>query len=230
MPTPRITQNDNFMWLLGALLFLSFSSALLIQLEVPEGEKFVNFCLLITLLVGVWSMDRSDQKLLVLKAGVTLFLIGVMVADTFIFPDDRLRELQLSTAIAFMCLTIWQAWRQVMFSGPIDGNKIVGSICIYLLLGMVWAFAYMLVEILFPGSMRGFPEHNWQENMQPAFYYSMVTLTTLGYGDISPVLPLARFLAYTEAVVGIFYTTVLVASLIGVRLAEYSPGSGQQNN
>jgi voltage-gated potassium channel len=48
----------------------------------------------------------------------------------------------------------------------------------------------------------------------------MVTLTTLGYGDITPEQPLARFLAYSEAVAGIFYTTILVASLIGVRLAE----------
>ena len=51
--------------------------------------------------------------------------------------------------------------------------------------------------------------------MEDVIYYSMVTLTTLGYGDITPAQPLTRFLAYMEAVAGIFYTTVLVASLIG---------------
>ena len=48
----------------------------------------------------------------------------------------------------------------------------------------------------------------------------MVTLTTLGYGDITPEQPLARFLAYSESIAGIFYTTILVASLIGVRLSH----------
>ena len=50
----------------------------------------------------------------------------------------------------------------------------------------------------------------------------MVTLTTLGYGDITPTSPLTRFLAYMEAAIGVFYTTVLVASLIGLRLAGYT--------
>jgi voltage-gated potassium channel Kch len=54
----------------------------------------------------------------------------------------------------------------------------------------------------------------------------MVTLTTLGYGDITPAAPLTRFLAYLEALIGIFYTTILVASLIGLRLSGYkSEGS-----
>ena len=56
--------------------------------------------------------------------------------------------------------------------------------------------------------------------------YSFVTLTTLGYGDISPVLPLARFLVYMEAIVGVFYMAILVASLIGVRLSDRSMSTG----
>ena len=66
---------------------------------------------------------------------------------------------------------------------------------------------------------------SWQKNIDDVLYYSMVTLTTLGYGDITPLQPLTRFLAYMEAITGIFFTTVLVASLIGLRLASYRPDS-----
>ena len=86
--------------------------------------------------------------------------------------------------------------------------------------GIIWALAYLLVENLFPGSMNGLDHQQWQFNLEDMIYYSMVTLTTLGYGDITPDQPLVRFLAYMEAITGIFYTTILVASLIGVRLAK----------
>jgi hypothetical protein len=56
--------------------------------------------------------------------------------------------------------------------------------------------------------------------LQKAVYYSFVTMTTLGFGDISPLQPLARYLTYLEAVTGQFYIAILVASLIGVRLAD----------
>jgi voltage-gated potassium channel Kch len=79
----------------------------------------------------------------------------------------------------------------------------------------------LITEGLFPGSLVGLDGKNWQDNLQATIYYSMVTLTTLGYGDITPAAPITRFLAYMEALVGIFYTTVLVASLIGLRLSGY---------
>ncbi len=52
-----------------------------------------------------------------------------------------------------------------------------------------------------------------------------MSLTTLGYGDITPVLPVARFLVYTEALVGQFYVAILVASLVGVRVSAHAPSA-----
>ena len=95
----------------------------------------------------------------------------------------------------------------------------MGAICIYLLLALVWAFAYQIVEAYVPGSMNGLDHDLWQHNTDDLVYYSFVTLTTLGYGDITPEEPITRFLAYMEAVTGVFYMAILVASLIGIRLA-----------
>jgi hypothetical protein len=224
--TPKITHRDNFIWLFFALIFLLFSGAVFAQFESELGRRLVNFSLTITMLIAVWSMERKRARWLNPKIGMSLVIASLMIGGS-ILDDYRLAIAQLVIVISFLSLTTFLAWRQVMFSGHVDRNKIVGAICIYMLIGVVWAFAYLLVEALFPGSMNGLDHREWQHNLEDMIYYSMVTLTTLGYGDITPDQPLVRFLAYMESITGIFYTTVLVASLIGVRLAAYKPGENK---
>ena len=223
---PKITQRDNFIWLFFALIFLLFSGAVFAQFESELGRRLVNSSLMITILIAVWSMERKQAHWRYRKIGMSLVITILLIGDT-IMGDDRFAIAQLVIILLFLSLTTYLAWRQVMFSGHVDRNKIIGSICIYMLLGVVWAFAYLLVEVLFPGSMNGLDHRQWQHNLEDMIYYSMVTLTTLGYGDITPDQPLVRFLAYIESITGIFYTTVLVASLIGVRLAAFKPGENK---
>jgi voltage-gated potassium channel len=220
--SPQITERDNFVWLLLALVFLLFSGAMFAQYESVQGQRLVNISLMITLLIAVWSLEQNQKRWMNFKMGATLIIAALMIGDSLL-ADNRLAFAQLAIAFCFLSLTTYQAWRQVMFTGAIDGNKIVGAICIYILLAVVWAFGYLLIKEIFPTSFNGLEHHLWQHNMQEMIYYSMVTLTTLGYGDITPNEPLARFMAYMESITGIFYTTVLVASLIGVRLASYHP-------
>jgi voltage-gated potassium channel Kch len=85
---------------------------------------------------------------------------------------------------------------------------------------MIWAMMYLLIAQALPGSFNGVPQAPWLENFPTATYFSFVTITTLGYGDILPVSPLARFLVTMEAIVGVFYMAIVVASLIGVRLSS----------
>ena len=219
-----ISTRDNFIWLLIALVLLLFGGAVFDQLQSQHGERLINACLLLTVIIAVWSMEENEGRWLNRKIGITLAFGVVMVSDSLI-KSDVLAHAQLLMCFLFFSLTLHLAWRQVMFVGRVDGNKIVGAICIYILIGLVWAFAYLIAEEIFPGSFKGLTETSWQKNIDDVLYYSMVTLTTLGYGDITPVQPLTRFLAYMEAITGIFFTTVLVASLIGLRLASYRPGS-----
>jgi len=128
--------------------------------------------------------------------------------------------LHLLILTLFYSWATWLAARQVLFTGPIDGNKIVGAICIYLLMGLVWTLSYLFIAQAMPGAFNGLEQVIWYENFADVAYYSFVTLTTLGYGDISPVIPIARFLVYMEAIVGVFYMAILVASLIGIRTSK----------
>jgi hypothetical protein len=76
-----------------------------------------------------------------------------------------------------------------------------------------------------PGACNGLEQAPWYENFSAVAYYSYVTLTTPGYGDISPVVPIARFLVYMEAIAGVFYMAILLASLIGIGLSDIHVGN-----
>lgn len=128
-------------------------------------------------------------------------------------------SLHLFVMILLYVWVTWLAAKQVLFSGPIDGNKIVGAICIYLLMGLIWALLYLFIAQTIPDAFNGLEQLVWYDNFADGHYFSFVTLTTLGYGDISPIVPIARFLVYMEAIVGVFYLTILVASLIGIRIS-----------
>ena len=92
------------------------------------------------------------------------------------------------------------------------------SISAYLMLGLIWPMAYWLVDQLTPGAFAFNATTGTKESMEGfnAFYFSFVTLSTVGYGDITPVSKVARMLAAMEAMTGLLYVAVLIARLVGL--------------
>jgi hypothetical protein len=104
-------------------------------------------------------------------------------------------------------------------------DSILGAVCGYLFLGLAWAVLYSMIERFRPGSFDISPKLvTGGDPARPLphvlTYYSFVTLTTVGYGDISPVSPATRTLAWVEAVTGQFYLAVIVAGLVSVMAAK----------
>jgi voltage-gated potassium channel Kch len=102
-------------------------------------------------------------------------------------------------------------------SGPITAVSIQGAIAIYLLFGLSWANAYLIAIQLNPHSFQSTVGLS-VTSVSEWFYYSYVTLTTLGYGEITPISRVARALAIGEAVTGQLYLAVLIARLIGMEI------------
>jgi voltage-gated potassium channel len=109
-------------------------------------------------------------------------------------------------------------------------DLIFGALCVFVLLGLCWANVYQLIERLSPGSfMVDYARYQIDASADPFAslglftYYSFVTLTTVGYGDIVPVSALARWLVWLEAVAGQFYMAVFVARLIGLQSSASTP-------
>ncbi len=183
-------------------------------------RQLVQAFSVINIIIGIYGF-RSTQKWFHSGVGIAMLIISAIVIGVAL-ELLRLDYLHLLLLFCFYLWAIWLAAKQVLFAGVVDANRIVGAICIYLLMGLIWALMYMFLAQAIPGAFNGLEQVVWYENFSVISYYSFVTLTTLGYGDISPVAPVARFLVSMQAVVGVFYMAILVASLIGVGIVENS--------
>lgn len=98
---------------------------------------------------------------------------------------------------------------------------ICGSINVYLLVGLSFAFIHALVEFLQPGSITGLDSLSMGDgNIMPYLYFSFVTMTTLGYGDLSPVTGAAAGAVYIQAIFGQLYIAIMIARLMGLYVAN----------
>ena len=215
---PRISANDNYIWLLAALLVLLFVSSVGQQTENYLLTRLMGISMMGVILVAVWSLERGRLRF-ASRAGISILFI-VVESSVIFFEKYDMRLLQLGTLLLFTIASVVICCRQALFTGSVDSNKIVGAICIYFLMGIAWAQAYLIVEVIFPGSIPALAGEHWQDNAGTALYFSFVTLSTVGFGDIVPAQPLARHLASIQAIAGQFYVAIVVASLIGARLSS----------
>lgn len=122
----------------------------------------------------------------------------------------RVRSALLAQALMTAVILV-----QVYRPGSVTPHRIFGAVAAYLLLGLVWAQAYQLVSLAHPGAFTGAvaasAETTW-------VYFSFVTLTTTGYGDITPVHASARSLANLEALIGQLYPAILLARLVSLEV------------
>lgn len=212
-----VSERNNFIYLLVSLVVLLLVGALLDQFESALGHHLFQALTVITLASAIIGFRSSRLRF---NTGIGFALSTLVVVVLSVLLDVAgLNYLHLVILIVFYAWVTWLAAKQVLFRGAVDANKIVGAICIYLLMGLVWALMYLLIAQLVPGAFNGLEQIVWYENFANAAYYSFVTLTTLGYGDITPVAPVARFLVYMEAVFGVFYMAILVASLVGIGIS-----------
>jgi voltage-gated potassium channel len=120
----------------------------------------------------------------------------------------------------FFCVSILG---YVLHSGRVTSDKIFATICVYLLVGFVWTYAYALLDEVQPGSFAASTEtgrNDYVGRIMQLRYFSFATLTTLGYGDILPRSPTARTMAVLETVMGQIYLAVLVARLVGLHIVH----------
>lgn len=108
---------------------------------------------------------------------------------------------------------------QVFQRGVVTGHKIRGAIVVYLLLGGMWSFLYYIVALVTPQAFnwpKGLATGDWQAVQQVLTYFSFTTLTTTGYGDVTPAIPLTRTLAMFESLAGQLYLVVTLTRLVSL--------------
>ncbi len=207
----------NFWYLLVALLIFIIGVPIAHDLDLISLRISRVLGASSLLAVGVWSLRGAGR---LYSAGMFVAISGIILNIlSIVREDDSLRVIALLALSVFLLLVTFNTLRHVAVGNDISPNRIVGAICVYLLLGVMWSIAYSMVEFSQPGSFKGLTEllsPLWNSEW---IYYSFVTITTLGYGDITPLTQTARSLSFAEAIVGQFYIAVLVAGLVSAYIS-----------
>lgn len=214
----KLTAENNFLYLCMSLISLLFSASLVQVFSNTWGEELFSFVTIIMFIVSIKSVYRDFAWKKILYVLILLLIVVNIAAKVFSLPS--LPYVTLGVLLVFFIGSFRTAYKQILFEGKVDGNKIIGSLSLYLLLGLVWTTIYLIIFELDPAAFTGIDTGTWQQNFSQMAYYSFVTLTTLGYGDILPVNKVAQFFVYMEAIIGVFYMAIIVSSLISLRLAS----------
>jgi len=185
---------------LGRIVFLGCFSAVLFSAlyAVSENRKIFAFAVIfaVPVLAGRW--------------------LG------YFLESASLSLIAHSGAVLFLGFTASVVLSHVLKDEEVTADKIWGALCVYLLIGLTWGSLFLAMETIWPGSfqMAPTPGAEAQEKLPLFMYYSFVTLTTVGYGDVLPLSPLARSFAVVEAVLGQIYLATLIARLVGLHIVH----------
>jgi hypothetical protein len=210
------------------ILLLALLATVLLGMSSAEHaflrEAIVSVMMTLVMLIV---FDRHLMRVLSLIAGGGV-LFGLWLMR--LTPAAQLHGLEAAIHLGgslFFALAVGMVLRHLFERRAVNIDDILGSVCGYLMAAMAWANVYALIEVLAPGSfLVATPDKvsltQWHERESLFTYFSLTTLTTIGYGDVTPVAPLARSMAMLQGVFGQFYIAVVVAQLVGSQLAEAS--------
>jgi hypothetical protein len=204
----------------GRFLFLLIYLLALIAIQ-PFDEAIGNFgvfldiAVTVILISAIYAVSEKPRQTVVGVLLAVPFLIILWAKQLLKIGWLQIPETVLG--IAFFSFIITIILKFIFSREEIKGDLIAGAAAVYLLLAITWTFVYRFIELIQPGS---FALADAQSFMHSTFlYYSFVTITTLGYGDIFPVSTAAKSCAILEAVTGQLYLVITVAWLVGVHVS-----------
>jgi Ion channel len=205
--------------ILLAMLMLAFIIEPLIDTESARISVGILLCFVLVAGVG----NVSKNKIPRIFAGLlTLTAITLTWLQRYV-PDGTLAIWVALSSLACLTLLTIVTLRHVFQAGPVTADRVRGAVAAYILLGLSWAFIYQCLDLALPGAfslstVRALPvDHERNQNLA---YFSFVTLTTLGYGDIVPIHRSARMFAVVEALIGQLYPATLLARLISQQVSR----------
>jgi len=210
-----LTQENNFLYLCLSLVLLLFSGAIMQEVSNKWADTLFALITLLMFFVSIKSLYKDVPWIRM----VSLLVISVVILAII----ERLSHFYYSKYLNLLILFVFflhsfiTVSKQIFFQGRVTLNIIIGSLSLFFLIGLLWSVIYLFLLQLDPNALSGIEAQSWQQNFSRVTYYSFVTLTTLGYGDILPTNRLTEFFAYMEAIVGLFYMAIIVASLISTR-------------
>jgi len=211
----RMCFKDRFLFILIALLFyLGFS---------PFLKEFVGFKLLLDILFSivfvsaVYAVSRTRRLGIIVTLLVLPYFFLTWTGYWSWTPRLSLATQIYALLVYFVIIVI--VLQFFIRSEGVTRDVIYAAIVVYLLLGVLFSIIYSVLEMMVPGSFK-FMDAQIKDTAYIFIYYSFVTLTTLGYGDVTPMSAQAGSLAILEALIGQLYLTVVIARLVGLHISS----------
>lgn len=209
------------------LIFLGSLFSLLLVPTIDPDSNFSEEIFLgiftIIIMSGLYVVHRTSKAFKgFLVLGIASFLLNAM---SYPLPDPAWDVAAILINLVFVGAVIVFAIRHIFSNEQVNFDVLLESASIYLLLGILFSFAFTLVDYLVPHSFNGLSEDHVRGTsalFSSFLYYSFVTLTTLGYGDITPLSQLARALSIIEAIAAQLFVTIFIARLVGLHLNHVS--------
>jgi voltage-gated potassium channel len=210
---------------LQARFLLLLVLLLLLILITPFLEDFFQTRILNDIfLTAIFIWIIYTIKLKKAQTLIAVILVLPLIISTWASYMVGLASVGMATRIfgaLFFAYAVINILRIIYKTKEITRETIYAAIVAYLLLALMWAFIYAILETAIPGSF-DLPEQGFRGEYIQFEYFSFITITTLGYGDIIPLTDKASALAICEAVIGQIYLVVLVAWLVGMHVSRRS--------
>ena len=202
--------------LFWSLIILFFSFAFIDEDNI-FGRISLTFFFLMTVLFVIETFRLRQKFLNLFRAIAVLSFIFSLLAIIFDYQDNKILYLLGQVIdLIFIAIAVLVIIKKIFSDTKVTGDTLRGGVSVYLMLGIVWFQIYQIILTLIPNAFEG------DVNGYQIFYFSFVTLTTVGYGDILPAHKVAMIMSNLEAIVGQLYPAVIIARLVSLYTVENS--------
>ena len=193
--------------------------------EIKGGDIIVSILLSLVLISAVLAVANRRRTFVVAVLLAIPAVVGRWI--NHFRPHLLPPAVFLVAGLVLVAFVVANLLRFILRAPSVNAEVLCASISAYLMLGLMWTLAYWLVDRLTPGGAFSFNTNAGEHSMNGfnGFYFSFITLSTVGYGDITPVSRIARWLAAMEAMTGMLYVAVLIARLVSLYSSPKSDDS-----
>jgi hypothetical protein len=180
--------------------------------DLPNGDLIEAVLLTLVMISSVLAVGGRRRTLLIALVLVLPAVLGKW--SNHLRPDLISPAIFLTATVIFFIFIVMHLLRFIVLAPEVDVEVLCAGVAGFLMIGLLWMPVYLLIARFNPNAF-AMPANSAFDGFN-AFYFSFMTLCTVGYGDVTPVTKLARMLAVIEAITGLFYMAVLVSRLVSM--------------